>query len=79
MTITLELSPELEQRLSAAAQRVGNSLETYMLRLLERATPPENMGTKKATLPQPWIEEETLADFLAEHIGIIHSSEYIPA
>ena len=42
MTLTLELPPELEQRLQAEAQAQGQNLQSFALSLLEQKTPATN-------------------------------------
>ncbi|NOT57170.1 MAG: hypothetical protein HOP18_21420 [Deltaproteobacteria bacterium] len=58
MTLTLHLPPELEQRLTHAAQRQGRSLDDYTLELLNKSLPPPDRRTELITLLQTWIEEE---------------------
>jgi hypothetical protein len=40
MTVTLDLDPELQERVQAQANARGISLEAYLLSLIEAATPP---------------------------------------
>jgi hypothetical protein len=59
MTLTLHLSPELEQRLKQEAKRQGLSLDAYALQLLTQSLPPKinrqnsllcsSRGLRKAT------------------------------
>jgi hypothetical protein len=57
MTLTLHLSPELEQRLKQEAKRQGLSLHTYALQLLAQSLPPKDQQTELVTLLQSWIDE----------------------
>lgn len=47
MTLTLNLSPELEQRLAREAELQGVSLDDYALRLLEK---PLSLAEKRAAV-----------------------------
>lgn len=58
MTITLNLSSELERHLVREAKREGLALEAYTLQLLERALPRRDRNTKLKTLLQSWIDED---------------------
>lgn len=49
MTIQVELSPELEARLAAAAARQGIPAEQYACRLLQAALLPIPSGTGRLT------------------------------
>jgi hypothetical protein len=57
MTLTLHLSPELEQRLTQEAKRHGLALDAYTLQLLDKSLPPTDHRTELVTLIQSWIEE----------------------
>ena len=57
MTLTLHLSPELEQRLTQEAKRQGLSLDTYTLQLLDKSLPPKAHRTELVTLIESWIDE----------------------
>lgn len=58
MTLTLHLSPELEQRLTQEAKRHGLSLDTYTLQLLDKSLPPKDRRTELVTLLQSWMDKE---------------------
>jgi hypothetical protein len=58
MTITLNVSPELEQRLLQAAEQQGLSLDEYTLQLLDRYLPIEDRRSKGIALLQSWLDEE---------------------
>jgi hypothetical protein len=57
MTLTLHLSPELEQRLTQEAKRHGLALDAYTLQLLDKSLPPKDHRTELVTLLQSWIED----------------------
>ena len=56
MTITLTLPPELEQRLTAAAERQGLQVDAYALRLLEQNLPCGDRRAELVALLQSWID-----------------------
>lgn len=54
MTVTLDLKPEVEQRIAAEAKSRGLSVETYILNVLEKeATNGEASFALRAT-PEEW-------------------------
>ena len=57
MTLTLHLSPELEQRLTQEAKRHGLALDAYTVQLLDKSLPPKDHRTELVTLLQSWIED----------------------
>ena len=57
MTLTLHLSPELEQRLKQEAKHQGLSLDAYALQLLTQSLPPKDRQTELVTLLQSWMDE----------------------
>ena len=57
MTLTLHLSPELEQRLLQEAKRQGLPLDAYTLHLLNKLLPPKDQRLELVTLLQAWIAE----------------------
>jgi hypothetical protein len=57
VTLTLHLSPDLEQRLTQEAKRHGLTLDAYTLRLLDNSLPPKDHRTELVTLLQSWIED----------------------
>jgi hypothetical protein len=57
MTLTLYLSPELEQRLKQEAKRQGLSLDADALQLLAQSMPPKDRQSELVTLLQSWIDE----------------------
>ncbi len=62
MTVTLELKPEIEERISAEAKARGLSVENYILDVLkERAANGEATFAETAT-PEEW--EAALDDFI---------------
>lgn len=56
MTLTLHLSPDLEQRLTQEAKRHGLALDAYTLQLLEKSLPPKDRHTELVTLLQSWLD-----------------------
>lgn len=57
MTLTLELSTDLEERLVAEAERAGMRAEQYTLRLLDSSLPPKNRRRRVVELLQSWIDD----------------------
>lgn len=57
MTLTLELPPGLEERLTEEAERAGLPAEQYTLRLLKTHLPPKNRRHRAVELLQSWIDE----------------------
>lgn len=57
MTLTLHLTPELEQRLAQEARRDGLAPEVYAVQLLNKSLPPSNRPAELVTLLQSWIDE----------------------
>jgi hypothetical protein len=53
MTVTLDLKPEVEQRIAAEAKARGLSVETYILDVLEKETNGEASFALSAT-PEEW-------------------------
>ena len=58
MTLTLHLTPELEQRLTQEAKRQGLSVDVYTLQLLDKHLPPKSRRDELITLLQSWIDED---------------------
>jgi hypothetical protein len=56
MTLNVQLTPDLEQRLTAAAQRQGIPVAQFAARLLEQHAPPSPRGAELAALLQSWID-----------------------
>jgi hypothetical protein len=57
MTLTLNLPPELEERLTDEARRQGLSADEYALDLLEKHLPPKDARAELVALLQSWIDE----------------------
>ena len=68
--ITITLPPELERAVTERAQQQGTTPELVALDTLRQQLLP--------VAPSPPVEGQTLADFLGEFIGCIHSSERVP-
>lgn len=60
MTLTLQLSPELESRLQAEAGRLSMPVDAYALEILTRSLPPYDRRSSAVALLESWIGE---ADF----------------
>ena len=69
--ITLTLAPELETAVRECATRQGTTPELLLESDLRQRYLP-------APPPAPAVEGETMADFLKDFIGCIHSSEHVP-
>jgi hypothetical protein len=57
MTLTLDLSPQLEQQLSAEATQHGLPIGEYALRVLEEHVSPVDRRKNVVQLIQSWIDE----------------------
>lgn len=57
MTLTLNLTPKLEQCLRQEAQRHGVSPDEYTVQLLEQRLLPSERHAHLITLLQSWIDE----------------------
>lgn len=60
MTLTLELTPELEQQLTEEASSHGLPVEAYTLHLLESLLPHAKRATALASLFESWDSDEDL-------------------
>ena len=58
MSLTLNLTSEIEQYLSQKAREKGLSLEAYVLKLLKDTILEQEKQTKLVNLLQSWIDEE---------------------
>jgi len=65
--MVITLTPELEKALAERAKRLGTTPESLALNSLRERFVPVN------TTPA----QGTMADFLADYIGILHSTDYI--
>jgi len=57
MTLNLELTPELEERLRQEASRCGLSIDQYTLKILEQNMPVESHQQQAVDLLQSWIDQ----------------------
>ena len=57
MTLSLELTPELEERLQREASRHGLSVDQYTLQILETHLLPANTRQQVVDLLQSWIDQ----------------------
>jgi hypothetical protein len=62
MTLTLNLAPDLEQRLAQAAQRRGMAADAYTLDLLRQHLPAADRGAEAVDLLQTWIDHGDAAE-----------------
>jgi hypothetical protein len=62
MTISLALTPELEQRLKQAAEQQGLSADAMAVRLLEQHLPPAERRAELAALLQSWVDDDDVAE-----------------
>lgn len=70
--INITLPPDLGNALTEAAERQGTTPERLALDCLR-----ERFVTQKE-IPSLEGERASLADFLADHIGVLSSSEHVP-
>lgn len=70
--MTITLTPDIEVRLTEEARKTGTTPQELALQCLRtRFVGPE--GDKS-----PTQEEGSLADFLADHVGVLASNEQVP-
>ncbi|WP_413165479.1 hypothetical protein ACL6C3_03760 [Capilliphycus salinus ALCB114379] len=62
MTLTLNLTPELEQYLKQKAEQQGLSVEAYALQLLTEQILVAKKQAKAVNLLQSWLEEEDIQE-----------------
>lgn len=67
--MNISLTPDIEQALTEEARKLGTTPEQLVLDSLRQRFVP-----LKATPPA--AGQETLAGFLREHLGVLHSSEH---
>jgi hypothetical protein len=58
MTLTLSLPSDLEQRLTAEADRQNVAPAEWVVRLLEKHLPPNGRGQELVSLIQSWIDDD---------------------
>lgn len=58
MTVTLNLPPELEQRLRQEADRRGLTADEFTLQLLDRHFPSRERRLKAVAILQSWLDED---------------------
>ena len=66
MVLKVELTPELEQRLTQAAAQHGLPAEDYMIRVLDLHLPPVDRREALVALLDEWIDELKHADLSSE-------------
>ena len=57
MTVTLELKPEIEERVAALAARQGVSVEEYIQNFLESLTSVDEETAYDSMTPEQWARE----------------------
>ena len=57
MTLTLQLSARLQERLAAAALRLGNELDEVVLDVLEQHAPDNDRRLEAIGFLEHWIDE----------------------
>jgi hypothetical protein len=57
MTLTLPLTPDLEQRLTQEANRLGVAPAEYALRILDQHVPSPDRRAALLALLRSWVEE----------------------
>ncbi len=73
MTLTLSLTPEIEQYLSQRAREQGLSMESYTLQLLVEYILVKEKQTKLVNLLQSWIDEDDTEEQLQTGEYLIHA------
>ncbi len=68
----ITLTPDIERALAAEARTLGLTPEQLALESLRARFVPSEAEVSSAE------EQTTLADFLRDHLGVLHSSEHIP-
>ena len=74
MTLTLSLTPKLEQRLKEEASRQGLAVDQFALRILDAGLPSAEKRERSIALLQSWIddpdeeEQRETGDFLIQAI-----------
>jgi hypothetical protein len=69
--VTITLTPDLERALAEAAQRQGTTPEMLAQEFLR-----ERLMPAREPVPEP-VGSGTLADSLADFIGVLSSSEFV--
>ena len=75
MTLTLNLPPEMEQRLREQADKAGIPADEYALKLLQEKVSAEATPSTGAELVAYW-EKEGVLGIWADRTDITDSSEY---
>lgn len=57
MTVTLELSPEIEAALKSQAQARGLSIEQWLLQLAQQNAPSVSIAHLQKTNPKEWARQ----------------------
>ena len=62
MTLTLDLTPELQERLRREAAQQGLPVERYALDLLDKHLPPKERSADLVALLQSWMDDGDSAE-----------------
>ena len=73
MTLTLNIPPELEKRLTEEAQRAGIATNDYAIRTLDRHVPGPDRSAKLIALLQSWIDAPNLEEQKETREFLIHA------
>lgn len=73
--VTITLPPELEQVVTERAKQQGTTPELWTLDKLRQSLQNETAVT---SAPEPDTGGETMLDFFAGYVGVLHSSEFVP-
>ncbi|ETW99280.1 MAG: hypothetical protein ETSY1_15560 [Candidatus Entotheonella factor] len=73
MTLTLHLTPELEQRLAQEAKRQGSSVDVYALQLLDKHLPSAGHRKELIALLQSWMDEDDAGEQQETGEYIVHA------
>lgn len=57
VTVTLEIPPEREAAIQAAAKAQGLSVETWLVRLAEQSVPLESSADLQTADPEEWARQ----------------------
>ncbi|HZK80878.1 MAG TPA: hypothetical protein VFC46_07420 [Humisphaera sp.] len=81
MTFTLNIPPDLKERLAEEARRLGMSASDYAVQALDRHVPAKNRRAQVVALLQSWIddpnaeEQKATGDFLIRSLDEDRPSE----
>lgn len=73
MTLTLDLTPELELYLAQKAEQQGLSIEEYALQVLTESNLVKEKQTKLVNLLQSWLDEDEVEEQQETGEYLIHT------